>query len=243
MAIGTRRVTRPIASPASSVTHDMDAQARHALPNVREVLAVCAHPDDESFGLGAILAAFAEQGATTRVLCFTHGEASTLGVTSRPLAEMRADELRTAADALGVGGVQLLTHRDGHLEDVGLDQLAGIVVDSLGDADLLLVFDEGGITGHPDHCRATDAALAVAEQHHVPVLAWALPEEVAAALNAEFGTAFVGRPESDISIVIEVDRARQLSAIACHATQSGTNPVLWRRLELLGLNEHLRWLT
>ena len=41
-----------------------------------EVLAVVAHPDDESFGLGAVLAALGANGAETRVLCFTHGEAT-----------------------------------------------------------------------------------------------------------------------------------------------------------------------
>jgi LmbE family N-acetylglucosaminyl deacetylase len=43
-------------------------------------LAVIAHPDDESFGLGAVLAAFGA-GTQVRVLCFTRGEASTLGTT------------------------------------------------------------------------------------------------------------------------------------------------------------------
>ncbi|HLI74718.1 MAG TPA: PIG-L family deacetylase, partial [Acidimicrobiales bacterium] len=42
-------------------------------------LAVVAHPDDESFGLGAVLAALVRSGGDVRVLSFTHGEASTLG--------------------------------------------------------------------------------------------------------------------------------------------------------------------
>ena len=49
------------------------------LPAVASVLAVCAHLDDESFGLGAVLSAFADRGVRTSVLCLTHGEASTLG--------------------------------------------------------------------------------------------------------------------------------------------------------------------
>jgi len=50
-----------------------------APPAVPTALAVCAHPDDESFGLGATLAALV--GAVTAIdtLCFTRGEASTVG--------------------------------------------------------------------------------------------------------------------------------------------------------------------
>lgn len=236
-------MTQPIVRSASCVAHTEPSEPGRTLPRATEVLAVCAHPDDESFGLGAILVAFAKQRTRVRVLCLTHGEASTLGESARPLAEVRADELRAAADVLGVEGVELLAHADGHLEEVALEQLAGTVEGSIADAEVLLVFDHGGITGHADHCRATDAALLAASRHDLPVLAWALPEHVAAQLNAEFGTAFVGRPEPELSIVIKADRARQLRAITCHATQSGDNPVLWRRLELLGENEHLRWLT
>jgi hypothetical protein len=48
------------------------------LPRWDRVLAVVAHPDDESFGLGAVLAAVVGEGAEVGVLCLTHGEASTL---------------------------------------------------------------------------------------------------------------------------------------------------------------------
>lgn len=215
----------------------------HALPQARDVLAVCAHPDDESFGLGAVLAAFSERNARMRVLCFTHGEASTLGDTTRSLGEVRAEELRAAADVLGVEGVELLSYPDGHLMELPLEELAGRVEDAMAGADVLLVFDEGGFTGHPDHCRATEAALAAGTKRHVPVLAWALPEGVASQLNSEFGTGFVGRAPSELDVTIEVDRVRQCTAISCHVTQSDNNRVLRRRLELLKGTEHLRWLS
>lgn len=212
------------------------------LPPARSVLAVCAHPDDESFGLGAVLDHFATSGADVSVLSLTRGEASTLGASEGALGELRRAELDHAAAELGVGRVRVLDHPDGGLASESLDELAAEVAglaDEVG-AELLVVFDDGGVTGHPDHRRATEAALAGTQG--IPVLAWVVPRGVADALNAEFGASFVGRSEGEIDLVVPVDRARQRRAIARHASQSSDNPVLRRRLELLGDAESLRWL-
>jgi LmbE family N-acetylglucosaminyl deacetylase/SAM-dependent methyltransferase len=216
--------------------------ASTSLPTVSSVLAVCAHPDDESFGLGAILDRFVSDGAEVSVLCFTHGGASSLGVSAGELRHIRAAELAAAATALGVARLRLLDHPDGALGSVPLEELAAQVTAMAEEAaaDLLVVFDEGGITGHPDHCRATQAALAGAPGP--PALAWSLPRRVADALNGGLGTEFVGREDDEIDFVVRVDRESQRRAIACHATQSSDNPVLSRRLELLSDREYLRWL-
>jgi LmbE family N-acetylglucosaminyl deacetylase len=207
----------------------------------RAVLAVCAHPDDESFGLGGVLGALAADGADIAVLCLTHGEASTLGA-GEDLGAVRARELGAAAAALGVRRVELLDHPDGALGDVPLTVLAGHVRAALDEhrPDLVIVFDPDGVTGHPDHRRATEAALAASGV--VPVIAWAVHDDVAASLNDELGTRFVGRTSAEVDVVIEVDRSRQRAAIACHASQCLDNSVLWRRLELQGDREVLRWL-
>ncbi|HLI53678.1 MAG TPA: PIG-L deacetylase family protein [Acidimicrobiales bacterium] len=214
------------------------------MPQADAVLAVCAHPDDETFGLGALLAGFADRGAAVSLLCFTRGEASTLGLGGRDLGELRVEELRAATRELGVGRVELGDHPDGRLGEVPLELLAGEVASMISEVhpDLLLVFDEGGISGHPDHRRATEVAVAAADSANVPVLAWTLPEEVAATLNAELGTSFIGRGGPELDLVVEVDRARQRKAISAHRSQSSDNPVLWRRLELQGSLEVLRWL-
>jgi LmbE family N-acetylglucosaminyl deacetylase len=208
------------------------------------VLAVCAHPDDESFGLGAALAAFAGRGTPTAVLCLTHGAASSLGTSHGDLHQIRAAELAAAAAELGVGDVELLDYPDGALTQVPVELLSGHVQQAARrvKARLLLVFDEGGITGHPDHQQATRAARLFAGRSGLPVLAWAVDQQVAATLNAAFGTSFVGRPTDQIDCYVEVDRQRQLSAITCHASQAQDNPVLWRRLELQGTREVFRWL-
>lgn len=206
------------------------------------VLAICGHPDDESFGLGAVLRHLAAHDVRTSVLCFTHGEASSLGEFPAALREIREAELLAAAAELGVSRVELLDYPDGGLSALPLGELAEAASRMVAavDAELLLVFDEGGVTGHPDHDRATEAALAASSGR--PVLAWGVPASVGATLNAEFGTTFVEREEGAFDIVLTVDREGQRRAIACHASQSTHNPVLWRRLELLADAEYLRWL-
>jgi LmbE family N-acetylglucosaminyl deacetylase len=220
------------------------AQKAMKLPAARSVLVVCAHPDDESFGLGAALATFDESGTSTSVVCFTHGEASTLGMDTPELGRVRADELAAAANELGVGAVELLHYRDGLLTEEPLGELTARVRQAArrSGADLLLVFDEGGITGHPDHCRATEAAVALARELTLPVLAWVLPERVASALSHEFGVGFIGRADTELDYLVSVDRARQRRAINQHVSQATDNPVLRRRLELQGSQEAFRWL-
>jgi LmbE family N-acetylglucosaminyl deacetylase len=214
------------------------------LPGWGSVLAVVAHPDDESFGLGAILASFAGRGAAVSVLCFTRGEASTLHGVPGDLAVVRAAELQVAATALGVGDVTLLGYPDGGLDQVPLAELTTRVVAAAERTGAvgLVVFDPSGVTGHPDHQHATRAALHAAAGLGLPVLGWTLPVEVVYALNTEYRTAFVGHPASSIDLRITVDRARQLAAVRCHPSQAVPGSVLWRRLDLLGNGEHLRWL-
>lgn len=213
------------------------------LPGIRSLLAVCAHPDDESFGLGAVITAFVRAGSRVRLLCLTHGEASTLS--ARPgLAELRAHELREASALLGVRDVVLHDLPDGRLADLPLRDLAGRVHASAieASAEAVLTFDLGGITGHPDHQRATEAAIDAAVALAIPVLAWAIPAQVADSLNREYSASFVGRAREDLDIALAVDRAPQLAATSCHASQLTGNPVPHRRLALQGDREYLRYL-
>jgi LmbE family N-acetylglucosaminyl deacetylase len=221
---------------------EVQALVQGAFPAFRSVLAVCAHPDDESFGLGAALSQLTARDAKVSVLCFTRGEASTLYRSPEELGAVRAAELEAAAAELGVAEVVLLGRPDGSLADVPLGELAAEVsaISARVAPDVVLVFDEGGVTGHPDHRRATEAALAGAP--HLPTLAWVVRRSVADALNAEFGTHFVGRDDGEIDLVLEVDRRAQRRAIAAHASQCTDNPVLWRRLELHADHEAFRWL-
>ena len=214
------------------------------LPGWRRLLVVVAHPDDETFGLGAVAGHFTAGGAAVHVLCYTHGEASTLNENHAELRQARAREIRQAAAELGIASVTLLGYPDGQLATAAPDELSGHVtrLAARHRADGLLVFDDTGITGHPDHQAATRAAVRAAQATGLPVLAWALPDAIAGQLREETGASFAGQPPDGIDLCIRVDRAAQRSAALLHASQISPGAVLWRRLQLQGDREHLRWL-
>lgn len=200
-------------------------------------VAVVAHPDDESFGLGAVLGGLAAAGAEVRVVCLIHGEASSLGA-APDLGDVRRRELAAATEQLGAGCAVLCGFPDGGLAGVAAPVLDAVVERSLCTA-ALVAFEPSGVTGHPDHRAATAAAHRLAARRHLPVLEWGVPPSVAAALNAELATSFEGLA-GDGAVDVTVDRAPQLAAIACHASQATANAVLARRLELEGPVERVR---
>jgi LmbE family N-acetylglucosaminyl deacetylase/uncharacterized OsmC-like protein len=227
----------------STTTQDVEAAAGRVLPAWSSVLAVVAHPDDESFGLGAVLDAFVRAGATVSVLCLTQGEASTVHAVAGDLATLRASELREAARALGVGTAILREHHDGDLAREHAALVRDVVEVATGQhVQGMVVFDPSGVTGHRDHAAATAAALEAAGSLELPVLGWTLPEGVARQLNEEFDAGFAGHGPDAIDLALPVDRERQRIASLAHASQAVPTSVLWRRLELLGDVEHLRWL-
>ena len=98
------------------------------LPAWTSVLAVVAHPDDESFGLGAMVDVFARSRSGVEVLCLTHGEASTLHRAPGDLASLRDAEPTSAADVLGVTRALLKDYSDGNLSDLhGVVLVADVV--------------------------------------------------------------------------------------------------------------------
>jgi len=236
----------PMSVPSGLRQNDggMAVRPGRDLPAWHSVLAVVAHPDDETFGLGAVIAAMVLSGSKVHVLCFTHGEASTLNTRGADLQVARAHELCQASMELGVTGVTLLDYPDAGLAAVSPAELESTVTGLAAriGADGLLTFDDTGVTGHHDHQAATAAAVSAARKADLPVLAWTLSEGVAARLATETGAPFIGRPDGKVDICVRVDRARQRRAALLHASQVSPTAVLWRRLQLQGDCEHLRWI-
>ena len=212
----------------------------HSLPAWASVAVVIAHPDDESFGLGAVIDAFVRAGARVQVVCLSEGEASTLGEAAADLASVRTAEFQEAAHLLGVDRAVLLGFPDGRLAEVSVGGLLAGVEESVEPADGVLAFDSSGVTGHPDHIRATEVAVTLARRWGCGVLGWALPYKVARELLRETGVEYAGH--RDIDIELTVDREVQRKAIAAHRSQAVPGSPLWRRIELQGPLESLVWL-
>lgn len=210
------------------------------LNRCRAALAVVAHPDDESYGLGAVLSALTDAGVRVSLLCFTAGEASTLGW-SPDLATRRREELVAAARELKLADVWLEKFADLGLATLPPSELTDRVLATLGASDLVVCFEDSGVTGHPDHVAATRAAREAAAQRGLPLLEWGVPGRVADRLDHQFHTHFGHIDDAPAgSTPVLVDRSRQLRAIACHRSQAPDNPLLRKRLELLGETEWLR---
>lgn len=214
-----------------------------ALPPWGTVLAVVAHPDDATFALGATLAQWTAHGASVHVLTLTRGAPSTPGI-SGDLTGYATTQLRQVAGQLGLGSARMLDFPADDLAEVAVGRLRAAVADEVGRLrpDGLLVFDASGVSGHPDHVRATEIALEVATDHDLPVLAWTVPARLAEELNAACETDFHGRPSEELDAVVRVDRESQLITSLTHASQAVPLHRLWRRLELLGDREYFVWL-
>jgi LmbE family N-acetylglucosaminyl deacetylase len=139
-------------------------EIHEATANRPSLLAVFAHPDDESLACGGLLAWCAAVGVRTSLLCLTHGEHGGQSEAAS-LAAVRARELREAAAVLGISDVTLLAHQDGMLPWTDATRLEGDIRDAVARAaaDVVITFDEDGLYWHPDHVavheRTTAAVL------------------------------------------------------------------------------------
>ena len=204
------------------------------------IAAVVAHPDDETFGLGALLANLASEGREVRVLCFTHGEASTIGV-GDDLGDIRRRELYDAAGVLGVAQVTLLDVPDGSLEALADAELDTRIESWLTtDVAAVVVFEPQGVTGHPDHQAASRAAERVAQRRALIVVEWGIDPLVASQLAETHCLSFESIRDGPDVFDVRVDRTAQLAAIRYHASQLDDDPVVCKVLALHGDIDRVR---
>jgi LmbE family N-acetylglucosaminyl deacetylase len=155
----------------------------------RSILAIFAHPDDETFCAGT-LARYAADGVDVNLVCATRGEVGEISdpalATPETLAQVREGELQCATRAIGIGEPIFLDYRDsgmaGTPENEHPDAFVNAAVDEVSSKlvriirerkpNVVVTFDESGGYGHPDHIAAwrhTHAAVeAAADRERFP---------------------------------------------------------------------------
>jgi len=148
----------------------------------RRLLAVFAHPDDESFGPGGTLALYARQGVEVHLICATRGEVGAApphlldGHTD--VASLRESELRCAAGHLGLTGVHFLGYRDsgmpGSADNRHAQALAAAPIEDVAQRlvwyirrlgpQVVITFDPIGGYRHPDHIAIHRATVMAFDQ-------------------------------------------------------------------------------
>jgi LmbE family N-acetylglucosaminyl deacetylase len=143
----------------------------HGADHLGTILSIWAHPDDETYLAGGLMARAVAAGSRVVCVTATRGELGSPDEqrwpSGGPLAAVRTEELQRALAELGVEEHHWLDYPDGGLVDV--DQAVALrrvaeLVETIR-PDTVLTFGPEGMTGHPDHqtvCRWAVEAVAAA---------------------------------------------------------------------------------
>jgi LmbE family N-acetylglucosaminyl deacetylase len=144
----------------------------------KKLMAILAHPDDESLGNGGMLAKYADEGIEIHLVVATRGERGWLGKESEypgleALGELREAEVRAAANVLGLHSVYFLDYLDGDLDKAPSAEVIAKIVGYLRlvRPDVVVTFGPFGGYGHPDHIaisQFTTAAIIEAANQECP---------------------------------------------------------------------------
>lgn len=145
-----------------------------------------AHPDDESIAMGGVMAKAADEGHRVVLVVATRGEHGEvedgfLGP-DEELGRRREQETLTCAEILGVSRVEFLGYVDSGMigtpenelpesfwqadKEEAAARLAAILSEE--QADVLTVYDENGVYGHPDHIQVHRVGVRAAEMAGTP---------------------------------------------------------------------------
>lgn len=137
-----------------------------------KLLAVFAHPDDESMGMGATLAKYSAEGVETHLVCASRGERGWFGPEEQNpglerLGKIRTAELEAAIRELGMTSLSFLDYIDGDVDQADHAEATERIVTHIRriQPHVVVTFPHDGIYGHPDHIaigQFTNAAVVCA---------------------------------------------------------------------------------
>ena len=144
--------------------------------DVKRLLFIGAHPDDETFFAAGTMAKYVEEGAQVSILCATRGERGKTGDLCQvdELPQIREQELIVAMKQLGVTDVQFLHYQDKCLADAPMEEIRRLLVGAIRRTrpQVLITFDTQGANQHADHIAISrftlDAAAAAADARWYP---------------------------------------------------------------------------
>jgi LmbE family N-acetylglucosaminyl deacetylase len=139
------------------------------VPEPLRMLAVLAHPDDESLGVGGVLAKYAAEGVAVHLVTATRGErgrffADRARPSDKEVGRVRESELHAAAAALGIEDVHLLGCADSELDRADPAEVIGRLAWHIRRVrpQVVVTFDAFGAYGHPDHIAISQFTSAAA---------------------------------------------------------------------------------
>ena len=137
-----------------------------------KLLAVFAHPDDESMGMGGTLAKYSAEGVDTHLVCASRGEVGWFGPEEQNpgperLGQLREKELSNAVHELGMKSLHFLNYIDGSVDKADHAEAIGRIVTHIRriKPQVMVTFPPDGNYGHPDHIAVgqfTSAAIVCA---------------------------------------------------------------------------------
>jgi len=123
-----------------------------------KLLAVFAHPDDESMGMGGTLAKYSSEGVETHLVCASRGERGWAGPEQEnpgmeSLGRLRTQEVEMAVKELGMSGLSFLDYIDGEIDQADPSEITGRIVSHIRRIrpQVVVTFPPDGNYGHPDH--------------------------------------------------------------------------------------------
>ncbi|HEY3473271.1 MAG TPA: PIG-L family deacetylase, partial [Anaerolineales bacterium] len=122
------------------------------------LLAIFAHPDDESMGMGGSLAKYAAEGVETYLVCASRGERGWFGPEEQhpglsTLGQLRTQELENAIQILGMKGLYFLDYIDGEVDRADPAEAIRKIATHIRRVmpHVVVTFPPDGNYGHPDH--------------------------------------------------------------------------------------------
>ena len=137
-----------------------------------KLLAVFAHPDDESMGMGGTLAKYSAERVDTHLICASRGERGWFGSEEQNpgpdrLGQLRTKELENAVKELGMKSLSFLGYIDGDVDKADHAEAIERIVTHIRKIkpQVVVTFPPDGNYGHPDHIaigQFTSAAIVCA---------------------------------------------------------------------------------